>query len=211
MASYVLIDTSSLGAFGDALRFVGAVDDIVLVARLNHTRAADVEMVRELLRRAGKPATGYILLEMRVAPLRTVRDLLRRAGKAAASTLRRARAARLSRLRARPRTEGPSAPTEPVPRRPPPRGPATTSLTELIAAGVLPSGAELVATAHGREYTARVSGEHIEVNGMRYTSLSAAAASITGKQTNGWTFWRARVNGDDVSLAQLRADLRRGG
>lgn len=218
MASYVLLDTSSLGAFGDALRFVDAVDDIVLVARLNHTRVADVEMVRELLRRAGKPATGYILLERRVAPVRTVRDLLRGAVDSAASILRGARAVRPSERRGRPRPERPSAPTQPVPERPPPRGAAaarmaaaTTSLTELVSAGVLSSGAELVATAHGREYTARVRGDYIEVNGTRYTSLSAAAASITGKQTNGWTFWHARVNGDNVSLAQLRADLRRRG
>ena len=61
-ADYVLIDTSPLGELGDALRFIRSVDDVVLVARLNHTSVDGVEMVRDLLLGAGKPATGYVLV-----------------------------------------------------------------------------------------------------------------------------------------------------
>jgi Mrp family chromosome partitioning ATPase/capsular polysaccharide biosynthesis protein len=62
MAAYVLIDTAPLGEVGDALRLVGAVDDVLVVVRLDHTSLASVEVVEELLRRARKPATGYIVV-----------------------------------------------------------------------------------------------------------------------------------------------------
>jgi Mrp family chromosome partitioning ATPase/capsular polysaccharide biosynthesis protein len=62
MADYVLIDTSPLGEVGDALRFLRSTDDVVLVARLDHTRLTAVEALRDLLRRANKPPTGYVLV-----------------------------------------------------------------------------------------------------------------------------------------------------
>jgi Mrp family chromosome partitioning ATPase len=62
MASYVVIDTSPLGEVGDALRFLRPVDDVVLVARLQHTRVSAVEAVRDLLRRANKRPTGWVLV-----------------------------------------------------------------------------------------------------------------------------------------------------
>jgi Mrp family chromosome partitioning ATPase/capsular polysaccharide biosynthesis protein len=185
MASYVLVDTPALGEVGDALRFAAAVDDVILVARLNNTRVADVETVRDLLHRAGKPATGYVLLSGRLARQKTRRPRLR-------GDLRRARE--------RPAPE----PASPGKVRPPG---APTSITDLIAAGLLEPGAELVAMADGRQHTAYVRGEQIDVNGATYSSLSAAASSVTGKHTNGWTFWHARVEAGDVPLAQLRSEL----
>jgi Mrp family chromosome partitioning ATPase len=62
MAAYVLIDTAALGEVGDALPLVAAVDDVLLVARLDHTRLASLDVVHELLRRARKPAIGYVLV-----------------------------------------------------------------------------------------------------------------------------------------------------
>lgn len=185
-ASYVLIDTSALGEVGDAVRFISAVDDILFVARLNNTRVADVEVARDLLRRAGKPATGYVLVGGGFAPR--------------------------SKWRGEPRAERPQPPTAHAP-RPPARDEVRataapyTSVSDLIAAGLLPPEAELVATVNGQLHIAHVRGDQIELNGTRYGSLSAAAASVTGKQTNGWTFWHTRVQGDNVSLAQLRAEL----
>jgi Mrp family chromosome partitioning ATPase len=67
IAAYVLIDTAPLGEFGDALRFIHSVDDVILVARLDHTVADGIEVVRDLLLRAGKPATGYVLVGGRLA------------------------------------------------------------------------------------------------------------------------------------------------
>jgi tyrosine-protein kinase len=61
-SAYVLIDTSALGEDGDALRFAGPVTDILLVARLNHSSMSGVRTVRDLLRQAGKPPMGYILV-----------------------------------------------------------------------------------------------------------------------------------------------------
>jgi Mrp family chromosome partitioning ATPase len=62
MAAYVLIDTAPLGEVGDALPLVGAVDDVLVVVRLDNTSLASVEVVHELLRRARKPPTGYVVV-----------------------------------------------------------------------------------------------------------------------------------------------------
>jgi Mrp family chromosome partitioning ATPase len=184
-ASYVLIDTSALGEVGDALRFIDAVDDIVFVARLNNTRVTDVEVGRDLLRRARKPATGYVLLGCGRVP------------------------------RSQLPAERPRPPTEPAP-EPPTRDRVRAvapyiSISDLVAAGLLTPAAELVGTVNGQLHIAHVRGERIELNGVQYASLSGAAASVTGRQTNGWTFWHARVQAGDVPLAQLRAELQERG
>jgi len=51
-------------------------------------------------------------------------------------------------------------------------------------------------------------GSEIELNGQVYPSLSAAAVAITGRPTNGWTFWRLRVGEKAMPLAKLREELR---
>jgi Mrp family chromosome partitioning ATPase len=61
-ASYVLLDCAPLGEVGDALPLVGAVDDVILIARCDHSSLEAVETVRDLLQRACKPATGYVLV-----------------------------------------------------------------------------------------------------------------------------------------------------
>jgi Mrp family chromosome partitioning ATPase len=187
-AAYVLIDTPPLGEVGDALRFINSVDDVVVVARLNHTSLAGVEVVRDLLLRAGKPATGYILVGGRLA---------------SPTELRR-------RLRAevpQPPTGAPvTSPVEAVSKASAAARP--TSIADLVAAGLLAPDAELVASSQGQQHIARVRGKQIELNGTRYRSLSAAAASVTGRRTDGWTFWRTHVDGQNVSLAKLREELR---
>jgi hypothetical protein len=85
---------------------------------------------------------------------------------------------------------------------------AQTSIADLVAASLLTRDAELVARAQGGEHRARLQGEAIELNGQSYSSLSAAAVSITGKPTNGWTFWRVQREGKLVPLSKLREQLR---
>jgi Mrp family chromosome partitioning ATPase len=187
-ADFVLIDTSPLGEVGDALRFIHSVDDIVLVARLNHTRVAGVEVVRDLLLRAGKPATGYILVGEDRASLNEVRRPL------------------LAEAPQPPGEAATASPTEAVSKT---RAAAkTTSITDLVAAGLLAPDAELVASSQGQQHIAHIRGKKIELNGTRYRSLSAAAASITGRRTDGWTFWQTRVADKNVPLAKLREELR---
>ena len=45
-------------------------------------------------------------------------------------------------------------------------------------------------------------------DGSAFESLSLAASHITGRPTNGWTFWRTQHEGQTVLLAKLRAPLR---
>jgi hypothetical protein len=40
-----------------------------------------------------------------------------------------------------------------------------------------------------------------------YPTLSAAAQAITGRPTNGWTFWKTERDGKTVALATLRDEL----
>jgi hypothetical protein len=72
---------------------------------------------------------------------------------------------------------------------------------------LLPADAELLASPHGQQHLARLRGAEIELKGQLYPSLSAAAVAVTGKPTNGWTFWRVRIGEEAVPLAKLREEL----
>jgi hypothetical protein len=82
------------------------------------------------------------------------------------------------------------------------------TLADLEAAGLL-NGQTVFATHKGERYEAVRDGE----NGLRlpdgttFRSLSLAAVHLTGRPTNGWTFWRAEHLGKTVPLATLRAIL----
>jgi hypothetical protein len=82
-----------------------------------------------------------------------------------------------------------------------------TSAVDLVTAGLLSADAELVAQSQGKHHVARLRGGEIELNGQRYPSLAAAAVAITGKPTNGWSFWRVKHDGKNVPLAKLRSAL----
>ena len=84
----------------------------------------------------------------------------------------------------------------------------TTSVADLVEAGLLSADAELVANSHGQEHVARLRGGEVELDGKVYPSLSGAAVAVTGKPTNGWSFWRSRRGEKAVPLAKLREDLR---
>jgi hypothetical protein len=82
------------------------------------------------------------------------------------------------------------------------------TVADLLAAGLLRAGAELVLTQGGRTATASVStsGE-VVVAGVSYRSPSRAAATALGMQSsNGWTTWHVGSMAGPT-LAQLRAQL----
>lgn len=59
---YVLLDAPPLGEVADILRFIGVVDDVLLVSRIGHTRLGHLEVARELLELAAKPPTGHVTI-----------------------------------------------------------------------------------------------------------------------------------------------------
>lgn len=61
-ADYVVIDVPPLGEVSDPLLFAKAVTDLILVARVGNTRWVAVEVVRDLLERAGFEPTGYVVI-----------------------------------------------------------------------------------------------------------------------------------------------------
>jgi hypothetical protein len=81
-------------------------------------------------------------------------------------------------------------------------------LSELIEAGMLAAGARLVATYKGAEYEAGVTedGRLRFPNGSVESSLSTAAVRVTGRPTNGWTFWKLEKEDQMISLARLREE-----
>jgi hypothetical protein len=84
------------------------------------------------------------------------------------------------------------------------RDAATTSLTQLIAAGLLPPDATLECKLYGVTHVARVRDGRIELNGAIYDSPSAAASALRdGKASNGWVIWKFKGE----FLAELRARL----
>jgi hypothetical protein len=64
----------------------------------------------------------------------------------------------------------------------------------------LPSvGTKLERTFFGKKYSAKIvrdknvsDGRIIELDGMKFTSMTAAAQAITKQPTNGWRFWKIR-------------------
>lgn len=62
LADYILVDTPPLGEVSDALRLVDIVDDVVITARPGHSNRANVELLRDLLSRAGKAPTGMVVI-----------------------------------------------------------------------------------------------------------------------------------------------------
>ena len=62
LADYVLVDTPPLGEVSDALRLVDLVDDILVVARPGNTNRANLELMRNLLARAGRTPLGLIVI-----------------------------------------------------------------------------------------------------------------------------------------------------
>jgi Mrp family chromosome partitioning ATPase/DNA-binding winged helix-turn-helix (wHTH) protein/capsular polysaccharide biosynthesis protein len=62
VADYVLLDGPPLGEVSDALHAVPLVDHVIVVARTGTTSRSALETLRDLLRRAGRAATGYVLI-----------------------------------------------------------------------------------------------------------------------------------------------------
>jgi hypothetical protein len=102
------------------------------------------------------------------------------------------------------RTAEPDAPA--VARRRPRRVDGTVAA--IVAAGLLESPT-IFATYKGTRYEATAHGENglALADGPTFNSLSLAAAHITQRPTNGWTFWKTQKDGKAVALASLRAML----
>lgn len=69
-------------------------------------------------------------------------------------------------------------------------GPKRITLSDLVEAGVLPSGATLTATVRGVTHTAFLRNAILEVNGKEYSTPSAASIAVRNVRSwNGWIDW----------------------
>jgi Mrp family chromosome partitioning ATPase len=59
---WVVIDAPPLAAAGHALALAGAVEEVLIVVRRNHTRLIDLVRLRELLKQTAAQATGYLFV-----------------------------------------------------------------------------------------------------------------------------------------------------
>lgn len=84
------------------------------------------------------------------------------------------------------------------------------TVKDLIDAGLLSAGEELVATRRGRAHRAEVVGDGtIRFGNDVYRSLSTAAKTASGTSSEpGWEFWAVDRNGRSVSLYELRERFR---
>jgi hypothetical protein len=77
-------------------------------------------------------------------------------------------------------------------------------ISDLLAAGLLAPGAELIYRRAGKEVRGRVTDQgEIVVNGHRYQTPSAAGKAIHGGAINGWFYWLT-ANHPQTRLAVLR-------
>jgi hypothetical protein len=58
-----------------------------------------------------------------------------------------------------------------------------------------PHGSEFRANYKGKLYSGVVNNGALVINGRRFSSLSAAAVSITHNPVNGWVFWECKFPG----------------
>lgn len=71
-------------------------------------------------------------------------------------------------------------------------------------AGVFPRATTLMGLYNGWEYVARVRRDGtINFDGRIYTSVSAAARAARKRPTNGWNFWRVKIDREWVRLHDL--------
>ena len=62
LGSHVLLDTPPLGTVSDAVLLLDSVDELLVVARVGHTRVSDVEAMRDTLWRAGRTPAGFVVI-----------------------------------------------------------------------------------------------------------------------------------------------------
>jgi Mrp family chromosome partitioning ATPase/capsular polysaccharide biosynthesis protein len=65
LADYIVVDTPPLGEVSDALRVLPEADDILVVARPGNTNRPNLELMRDLLERAGQSPFGMVLVGSR--------------------------------------------------------------------------------------------------------------------------------------------------
>ena len=71
-------------------------------------------------------------------------------------------------------------------------------------------GKRIYGTYKGKEFKAVVyQNGRIKFNGQFYDSPSAAGKAARKRETNGWTFWRVRKNGELIKLSKLRKQAKR--
>jgi site-specific DNA-methyltransferase (adenine-specific) len=78
----------------------------------------------------------------------------------------------------------------------------TNRFVELVASGEIKVGTVLFHTARihpDRHVTARVVSTGIKLGDRVFPSPSGAAEAVTRSPTNGWTFWRVRPSGQQLS------------
>jgi hypothetical protein len=91
--------------------------------------------------------------------------------------------------------------------RPPQTQNGAASKGAIFKGVFFPDGTQFRATYKGRTYTAEINGSAwVGNDGTTRTSPSEAAVRITGKNWNGWLFWRCKRPGDTswVLINELR-------
>lgn len=76
-----------------------------------------------------------------------------------------------------------------------------------ISKGVeFPEGTEFRSHYKGKYYNAIVQDGYLVLDGVKYTSPSPAAVSITNNSVNGWLFWECRLPGraDWATIRSIR-------
>lgn len=74
--------------------------------------------------------------------------------------------------------------------------------------GVVGGRKRIYATYKGKEFKAIVyNNGRIKFNEQFYDSPSAAGKAARKRETNGWSFWRVRIDGELVKLSELRKQV----
>jgi len=90
----------------------------------------------------------------------------------------------------------------------PASGSARIDLADLLSADFIEGGATIYPRSEKFEgLRATINSEGaIELGGQKFDSLSAAAKHLTGRPTNGWSWWTIEVGSDQQELREIRQE-----
>jgi polysaccharide biosynthesis transport protein len=216
-AKLVVVKVGSPAESDVPATWFGTADASVIVATRDRTQLSAITDAAQLMHLGGAQTVGAVLYVERADWFRAASGRVSRAANAAATAIQ---GVRLPAWRIRlpswpsgakvgnaPERSGVQQPTESIRARE--RIPADRRrLQQLIDAGLVGVGSRLRGSSpHGNSWALVRDGGELELGGDVWASPTEAATKVTGRDTDGLSFWQMRRNNGFISLAKLARTL----
>jgi capsular polysaccharide biosynthesis protein/MinD-like ATPase involved in chromosome partitioning or flagellar assembly len=209
VANLVIVKISSPAESAGSVTWFAAADASVIVATRDRTQLSAIADAVQLMHLAGAQTVGAVLYVERADGLRPATETVSRTAIAALRSIQNIRLVQLP-FRRSGANDG-TVPKRPVVQRPTgSAGPGERvtadrrRLQQLIDAGLVRVGSRLRGSSpHGNSWALVRNGGELEFGGDVWASPTEAATRVTGRDTEGLSFWQTRRNNGFISLAKL--------